>query len=117
MINILLFLCILVWSIGEGAPEESEKRDDSQMSTLFIEKPQSGSVSVGKCLEAKSKAVPTETETEVEAGKVCTVFVTLSFCPPLKQIVVGCELYSSKTKKTVQREAKPNSLIQDKLKI
>ncbi|XP_069663579.1 myosin-binding protein C, slow-type isoform X3 [Haliaeetus albicilla] len=36
-----------VWSIGEGAPEETEKRDDSQKSTLFIEKPQSGSVSVG----------------------------------------------------------------------
>ncbi|XP_074757255.1 myosin-binding protein C, slow-type [Athene noctua] len=36
-----------VWSIGEGAPEETEKRDDSQRSTLFVEKPQSGSVSVG----------------------------------------------------------------------
>ncbi|XP_025939673.1 myosin-binding protein C, slow-type [Apteryx rowi] len=36
-----------VWSIGEGAPEETEKHDDSQRSTLFIEKPQSGSVSVG----------------------------------------------------------------------
>ncbi|XP_031963423.1 myosin-binding protein C, slow-type isoform X8 [Corvus kubaryi] len=36
-----------VWSLGEGAPEESEKRDDTQRSTLFIEKPQSGTVSVG----------------------------------------------------------------------
>ncbi|RMC03016.1 hypothetical protein DUI87_20209 [Hirundo rustica rustica] len=36
-----------VWSLGEGAPEESEKRDDAQRSTLFIEKPQSGTVSVG----------------------------------------------------------------------
>ncbi|KAI1239249.1 hypothetical protein IHE44_0012363 [Lamprotornis superbus] len=36
-----------VWSLGEGTPEESEKRDDSQRSTLFIEKPQSGTVSVG----------------------------------------------------------------------
>ncbi|XP_057240526.1 myosin-binding protein C, slow-type [Malurus melanocephalus] len=36
-----------VWSLGEGAPEESEKRDDSQRSTLFVEKPQSGTVSVG----------------------------------------------------------------------
>ncbi|XP_064893751.1 myosin-binding protein C, slow-type isoform X13 [Columba livia] len=36
-----------VWSLGEGAPEETEKRDDSQRSTLFVEKPQSGTVSVG----------------------------------------------------------------------
>ncbi|XP_015482964.1 myosin-binding protein C, slow-type isoform X3 [Parus major] len=36
-----------VWSLGEGAPEESEKRDDSQRDTLFVEKPQSGTVSVG----------------------------------------------------------------------
>ncbi|XP_030912892.1 myosin-binding protein C, slow-type isoform X6 [Geospiza fortis] len=37
-----------VWSLGEGAPEESEKRDDdAQRSTLFVEKPQSGTVSVG----------------------------------------------------------------------
>lgn len=117
MINISLSLCILVWSIGEGAPEESEKRDDSQMSTLFIEKPQSGSVSVGKCLETKSKATPIETGTEAEARKICAVLVTLSFCPQLRQIVVGCELYFSKTKRTVQREAKPNCLIQGKLKI
>lgn len=66
MIDISLSLCISVWSIGEGAPEETEKRDDSQRSTLFIEKPQSGSVSVGKCLETKSKATPRDTETEAE---------------------------------------------------
>ncbi|XP_071674243.1 myosin-binding protein C, slow-type isoform X7 [Patagioenas fasciata] len=36
-----------VWSLGEGAPEETDKRDDSQRSTLFVEKPQSGTVSVG----------------------------------------------------------------------
>ncbi|XP_031754725.1 myosin-binding protein C, slow-type isoform X8 [Xenopus tropicalis] len=36
-----------VWSLGEGQPEEAEKRDNSQRSTLFIEKPSSGSVSVG----------------------------------------------------------------------
>uniref|UniRef100_A0A8C3R6U5 Myosin-binding protein C, slow-type n=1 Tax=Cyanoderma ruficeps TaxID=181631 RepID=A0A8C3R6U5_9PASS len=47
MIDILLSLCIPVWSLGEGAPEESEKRDDAQRSTLFVEKPQSGTVSVG----------------------------------------------------------------------
>lgn len=66
MIDISLSLCISVWSIGEGAPEETEKRDDSQRSTLFIEKPQSGSVSVGKCLETKSKATPRDTEPEAE---------------------------------------------------
>lgn len=49
-------VCISVWSLGEGAPEESEKRDDAQRSTLFVEKPQSGTVSVGKCLGAKPKA-------------------------------------------------------------
>uniref|UniRef100_A0A8C3TU05 Myosin-binding protein C, slow-type n=1 Tax=Catharus ustulatus TaxID=91951 RepID=A0A8C3TU05_CATUS len=47
MIDISPSLCISVWSLGEGAPEESEKRDDSQRSTLFVEKPQSGTVSVG----------------------------------------------------------------------
>ncbi|XP_009082687.1 PREDICTED: myosin-binding protein C, slow-type, partial [Acanthisitta chloris] len=36
-----------VWSLGEGTPEEPEKCDDSQRSTLFVEKPQSGTVSVG----------------------------------------------------------------------
>ncbi|XP_041442205.1 myosin-binding protein C, slow-type isoform X8 [Xenopus laevis] len=36
-----------VWSLGEGQPEDAEKRDNSQRSTLFIEKPSSGSVSVG----------------------------------------------------------------------
>uniref|UniRef100_A0A8B9BSX7 Myosin-binding protein C, slow-type n=1 Tax=Anser brachyrhynchus TaxID=132585 RepID=A0A8B9BSX7_9AVES len=49
IIDISLSPCISVWSIGDGAPEETEKRDDSQRSTLFVEKPQSGSVSVGKC--------------------------------------------------------------------
>lgn len=56
MTDISLSLCISVWSLGEGAPEETEKRDDSQRSTLFVEKPQSGTVSVGKYLETKSKA-------------------------------------------------------------
>jgi len=55
IIDISLFLCISVWSIGETAPEEAEKRDDSQRSTLFIEKPQSGTVSVGKCFEQNQK--------------------------------------------------------------
>ncbi|XP_075456775.1 myosin-binding protein C, slow-type isoform X20 [Ascaphus truei] len=36
-----------VWSLGEGHPEEAEKRDNSQLSTLFIEKPSSGTVNVG----------------------------------------------------------------------
>lgn len=49
-------LCIPVWSLGEGAPEESEKRDDAERSTLFVEKPQSGTVSVGKCQGTRSKA-------------------------------------------------------------
>ncbi|MEE6480074.1 hypothetical protein FKM82_012447, partial [Ascaphus truei] len=35
------------WSLGEGHPEEAEKRDNSQLSTLFIEKPSSGTVNVG----------------------------------------------------------------------
>lgn len=64
IIDISLFLCISVWSIGETAPEEAEKRDDSQRSTLFIEKPQSGTVSVGKCFETKSKAISGERNTE-----------------------------------------------------
>ncbi|XP_039339520.1 myosin-binding protein C, slow-type isoform X2 [Mauremys reevesii] len=37
-----------VWSLGDGTPEEPEKLDDSQRSTLFIEKPQGGSVNVGE---------------------------------------------------------------------
>ncbi|XP_030400164.1 myosin-binding protein C, slow-type isoform X3 [Gopherus evgoodei] len=37
-----------VWSLGDGTPEETEKHDDSQRSTLFIEKPQGGSVNVGE---------------------------------------------------------------------
>jgi len=120
MTDISLSLCISVWSIGEGAPEETEKRDDSQRSTLFIEKPQSGSVSVGKCLETKSEANSSETETEAEPGKVCAVPVTLGLCPQLRAlppVLVGCELHSSKAKRTGRREAKPNYLIQDKLKI
>ncbi|XP_074863629.1 myosin-binding protein C, slow-type isoform X3 [Carettochelys insculpta] len=36
-----------VWSLGDGTEEEPEKHDDSQRSTLFVEKPQSGSVNVG----------------------------------------------------------------------
>lgn len=119
-ISFSLSLCISVWSIGEGAPEETEKRDDSQRSTLFVEKPQSGSVSVGKCLKAKWKATPREKDTEAEPGKVCAVPMTFSFFLLLQGIpliLVGCELHSSKTRRTVQREAKRNCLIQDKLKI
>ncbi|XP_029768678.1 myosin-binding protein C, slow-type isoform X1 [Terrapene carolina triunguis] len=37
-----------VWSLGDGTPEEPEKHDNSQRSTLFIEKPQGGSVNVGE---------------------------------------------------------------------
>lgn len=40
---------VLVWSMGDGAPEEGEKPDNSQKSVLFIEKPKGGSISVGKC--------------------------------------------------------------------
>ncbi|XP_059834515.1 myosin-binding protein C, slow-type isoform X2 [Hypanus sabinus] len=36
-----------VWSSGEGSTEEAEKLDDTNRSTLFIEKPQSGTVAVG----------------------------------------------------------------------
>ncbi|XP_071584146.1 myosin-binding protein C, slow-type isoform X3 [Heliangelus exortis] len=35
------------WPVGEGGPEDTEKRSDTQGSTLFVEKPQSGTVSVG----------------------------------------------------------------------
>ncbi|KAM3924109.1 myosin-binding protein C, slow-type isoform 9-T9 [Leptodactylus fuscus] len=35
------------WSLGEGQPDDADKRDNSQRSTLFIEKPNSGTVSVG----------------------------------------------------------------------
>ncbi|XP_073507607.1 myosin-binding protein C, slow-type isoform X31 [Phyllobates terribilis] len=35
------------WSHGDGQPEDADKRDNSQRSTLFIEKPNSGTVSVG----------------------------------------------------------------------
>ncbi|XP_067906260.1 myosin-binding protein C, slow-type isoform X3 [Heterodontus francisci] len=37
-----------VWSCGEAATEELAKLDDSARSTLFIEKPQTGSVTVGE---------------------------------------------------------------------
>lgn len=66
IIDIFLFLCISVWSIGESPPEETEKHDDSQRSTLFIEKPQSGSVSVGKCFKRKWEAISGEKNTETE---------------------------------------------------
>ncbi|XP_067856094.1 myosin-binding protein C, slow-type [Heptranchias perlo] len=36
-----------VWSCGEASTEELEKHDDSKRSTLFVEKPQSGVVTVG----------------------------------------------------------------------
>ncbi|KAM5170462.1 myosin-binding protein C, slow-type isoform 5-T5 [Mantella aurantiaca] len=36
-----------VWSLGEGQPDDVDKRDDSQRSTLFIQKPNSGTVGVG----------------------------------------------------------------------
>ncbi|XP_007893571.1 myosin-binding protein C, slow-type isoform X4 [Callorhinchus milii] len=36
-----------VWSSGEGSAEEAEKHNDSKQSTLFTEKPQSGTVTVG----------------------------------------------------------------------
>ncbi|KAM4037758.1 myosin-binding protein C, slow-type isoform 9-T9 [Anomaloglossus baeobatrachus] len=35
------------WSLGDGQPDDADKRDNSQRSTLFIEKPNSGTVSVG----------------------------------------------------------------------
>ncbi|KAM4746782.1 myosin-binding protein C, slow-type isoform 31-T31 [Rhinophrynus dorsalis] len=44
-----------VWSVGEGQPEEAEKHDDSQRSTLFIEKPISGTVSVGGDIKFTAK--------------------------------------------------------------
>ncbi|GCC37657.1 hypothetical protein chiPu_0016162 [Chiloscyllium punctatum] len=37
-----------VWSCGEAATEELAKLDDSTRSTLFIEKPQNGTVTVGE---------------------------------------------------------------------
>ncbi|XP_060101615.1 myosin-binding protein C, slow-type isoform X10 [Heteronotia binoei] len=37
-----------VWSMGDGAPEEGEKPDNSQKSVLFTEKPKGGSISVGQ---------------------------------------------------------------------
>lgn len=118
MTDISLSLCISVWSLGEGAPEETEKRDDSQRSTLFVEKPQSGSVSVGKCLATKIKS---HFQRDRHWGRTWKVVpVTLSFCPQLQElplILVGCELHSSKAKRTARRETKNNCLIQDKLEI
>ncbi|XP_069620391.1 myosin-binding protein C, slow-type isoform X10 [Ranitomeya imitator] len=35
------------WSLGDGQPDDADKRDNSQRSTLFIDKPNSGTVSVG----------------------------------------------------------------------
>uniref|UniRef100_A0A8D0GNR9 Myosin-binding protein C, slow-type n=1 Tax=Sphenodon punctatus TaxID=8508 RepID=A0A8D0GNR9_SPHPU len=37
-----------VWSVGDGVPEDADKRDNSQKSILFVEKPHGGSVSVGE---------------------------------------------------------------------
>lgn len=108
IIDISLFFCISVWSIGDGAPEETEKRDDSQRSTLFIEKPQSGSVSVGKCLETKLKATSRETETE---KRYVHVRQHSSFCPQLQilpLILAGCEVHSLKAKQNLKSEAKIN---------
>ncbi|XP_078531363.1 myosin-binding protein C, slow-type isoform X13 [Lissotriton helveticus] len=36
-----------VWSLGEGQTEEAEKRDNSQLSTLFTAKPKGGTINVG----------------------------------------------------------------------
>nr|XP_033808221.1 myosin-binding protein C, slow-type isoform X2 [Geotrypetes seraphini] len=36
-----------VWSIGDAPPEDADKHKDSQRSSLFIEKPESGSVTEG----------------------------------------------------------------------
>ncbi|XP_018412130.1 PREDICTED: myosin-binding protein C, slow-type [Nanorana parkeri] len=36
-----------VWFLGEGQPDDADKRDNSQRTTLFIEKPNSGTVNVG----------------------------------------------------------------------
>lgn len=94
-----------MWSIGEG--EETEKRDDSERSTLFVEKPQSGTVSVGKCLEKKSKATHRGTgqiRDKAEPGKIYAVPVTFSFCPQLQVlplVLVGCEFHSLKAKRFV----------------
>ncbi|XP_053111277.1 myosin-binding protein C, slow-type isoform X10 [Hemicordylus capensis] len=37
-----------VWSMGDGAPEEGEKQDNSQKSVLFLQKPKGGSITVGQ---------------------------------------------------------------------
>lgn len=104
MIDLSPSLCTSVWSLGEGAPEESEKRDDTQRSTLFIEKPQSGTVSVGKCLGTESKA--RDTEAEAELGMVPAVPVTLRFCSQLQVLPLvsaGCELPSEGKKNCMER--------------
>ncbi|XP_077195901.1 myosin-binding protein C, slow-type isoform X7 [Paroedura picta] len=44
-----------VWSMGDGAPEEGEKPDNSQKSVLFIEKPKGGSISVGQNITFTAK--------------------------------------------------------------
>ncbi|XP_069760530.1 myosin-binding protein C, slow-type isoform X2 [Narcine bancroftii] len=36
-----------VWSCGEGSTEEAEKLEDSKKSSLFVERPQTGTVTVG----------------------------------------------------------------------
>lgn len=41
--------------MGDGAPEEGEKQDNSQKSVLFLEKPKGGSISVGKYKNKKRK--------------------------------------------------------------
>ncbi|XP_069829465.1 myosin-binding protein C, slow-type isoform X13 [Dendropsophus ebraccatus] len=43
------------WSLGEGQPDDADKRDNSQRSTLFIEKPNSGTVSVGGDIKFTAK--------------------------------------------------------------
>ncbi|XP_059508558.1 myosin-binding protein C, slow-type isoform X2 [Stegostoma tigrinum] len=44
-----------VWSCGEAATEELAKLDDSTRSTLFIEKPQNGTVTVGEDISFVAK--------------------------------------------------------------
>ena len=49
-------MCSTVWSLGEGQPvEELEKQlENTQLSTLLIEQPQSGSISVGESTDSSS---------------------------------------------------------------
>uniref|UniRef100_A0ACB8FN88 Myosin-binding protein C, slow-type n=1 Tax=Sphaerodactylus townsendi TaxID=933632 RepID=A0ACB8FN88_9SAUR len=44
-----------VWSMGDGMPEEGDKPDISQKTVLFIEKPKSGSISVGQNITFTAK--------------------------------------------------------------